>query len=79
MNNLCAQIKSSIVQQENLPTCIALHMPLPNRVVRKVVRSDEMVDDIVQQTDPAAPNAEANLRKEASVLCPAKQGSNRYE
>jgi DNA-directed RNA polymerase specialized sigma24 family protein len=40
---------STTVEQQNFADCIALHLPFLNRVVRRLMRGDEMAEDVVQQ------------------------------
>jgi RNA polymerase sigma-70 factor (ECF subfamily) len=37
-------------EQENFAECVAQYLPFLNRIVRKLTRSDQFADDMVQQT-----------------------------
>lgn len=39
-----------MTKQQNFADCVAQHLPFLNRVVRSLVRGDQMAEDIVQQT-----------------------------
>jgi RNA polymerase sigma-70 factor (ECF subfamily) len=39
-----------MAEQQNFADCVAQHLPFLNRVVRSLMRGDQMAEDIVQQT-----------------------------
>ena len=41
---------STTADQRNFPDCVALPLPILNRIVRRLMRGDAMTDDVVQQT-----------------------------
>jgi RNA polymerase sigma factor (sigma-70 family) len=50
MNDSFAQRGNLVAEQENFADRVALNVPVLTRVVRALVRRDQMVGDIVQQT-----------------------------
>ena len=50
MNKSYSQLDISVGKRQNFATSVAVHMPLLAGLIRSIARSDEMVDDIVQQT-----------------------------
>ena len=41
---------STTAEQQNFADSVALHLPFLNRIVRRLMRGDEMAEDVVQQT-----------------------------
>ena len=39
-----------MAEQQNLPDCVAQHLPFVNRLVWNLTRGDQMAEDIAQQT-----------------------------
>ena len=50
MNEPFMQFENSMPEQENFADSVARHLPFLTRVIRRLVHSDYMLEDLVQQT-----------------------------
>jgi RNA polymerase sigma-70 factor (ECF subfamily) len=58
---------STTAEQRNFADYVALHLPFLNRVVRRLMRGDEMAEDVVQQTDLKALKHANQFRFESTL------------